>query len=118
MGVDGSVYDFGESGTMDGIIRGAIGLTIVFVGSIVLGFGFTFLGKDVTDEIAVEGVIGLTTSLEGSGILDFDCTFLGKGEEGIYDVEGKVDGGRGRVSHGDNRGVVKVFERGEVEGIG
>ena len=76
----------------------------------------TFLDKFLADELAVEGVVCLTSSLEGSGILDFDCTFLGKG--GVHDVEGKENGGRGWVSHGDNRGAVKVFGRGKVEDIG
>ncbi|KAH9312079.1 hypothetical protein KI387_027114, partial [Taxus chinensis] len=74
-----------------------------------------FLGKDVGDELAVEGCVGLTTSLEGSGFLDFGYTFLGKGEEGMCDVEGKVDGGMGWVSQGDNGGVVKVVGRGKME---
>ncbi|KAH9310535.1 hypothetical protein KI387_025570, partial [Taxus chinensis] len=51
----------------------------------------------------------------GSGFFNFGCTLLGKGEGGIHDVEGKADGGRGRVSQGDKGGVVKVVGRGKVE---
>ncbi|KAH9310112.1 hypothetical protein KI387_038023, partial [Taxus chinensis] len=52
----------------------------------------------------------------GSGLLDFGCTFLGKGEEGVCDVEGKVDGrNRMNLSQGDNGGAVKVVGRGKVE---
>ncbi|KAH9315493.1 hypothetical protein KI387_024120, partial [Taxus chinensis] len=44
----------------------------------------------------------------GSRFLALGCIFLGKGDTGTRDVEGKVDGGRGWVTHGGNRGVVEV----------
>ncbi|KAH9309013.1 hypothetical protein KI387_036924, partial [Taxus chinensis] len=51
----------------------------------------------------------------GSGFLSLGCTFLGKGDMGVQDAEGKVDGGRGWVTHGDNRVVVEVVGRGWVD---
>ncbi|KAH9327445.1 hypothetical protein KI387_007623, partial [Taxus chinensis] len=34
-------------------------------------------------------------------------TFLGKGDTGVQDLEGKSDGGRGQVTHGDNGVALK-----------
>ncbi|KAH9289574.1 hypothetical protein KI387_033691, partial [Taxus chinensis] len=41
-----------------------------------------------------------------------------KGGQGEHDVDGKEDGGRGRVTHGDNKGVVVGFGRGKEGGTG
>ncbi|KAH9294749.1 hypothetical protein KI387_038337, partial [Taxus chinensis] len=59
-----------------------------------------FLGKGGVEEMVMEGLVGLTTLLEGSRFLSLGCTFLGKGDMGVWDVEGKADGGRGWVTHG------------------
>ncbi|KAH9309901.1 hypothetical protein KI387_037812, partial [Taxus chinensis] len=62
---------------------------------------------DMVDELVIDCVASLTTLLEDSIFLPLGCTFLGKGDMGAQDLEGKVDGGIGQVTHKDNRGAVK-----------
>ncbi|KAH9311783.1 hypothetical protein KI387_026818, partial [Taxus chinensis] len=40
-----------------------------------------------------------------------------KGDVGVRGLEGKVDGGRGRVTHGDNGGAMKVDDTSRASGV-
>ncbi|KAH9306182.1 hypothetical protein KI387_010586, partial [Taxus chinensis] len=44
-------------------------------------------------------------------------SLLGKGDTGARDVEGKADGGRGRFTHGGNRGAMEVGGIGWAGGV-
>ncbi|KAH9313034.1 hypothetical protein KI387_028069, partial [Taxus chinensis] len=78
-----------------GFTGGGMGWFTSLVCGVVFGLMGIYLGNSGVEELAMEGLVGLTTLLEGSGFLALGCTFLGKGDMGVWDVEGKADGGRG-----------------------
>ena len=83
----------------------------------VLAIGCVCLGRGTVDG-QVRGCVVILTTLLGSNIfLSLGCTFLGKGDKGTRDLEGKADGGRGCVTHGDNRGAMKVDGAGHARGV-